>query len=774
MKKVISTLLIVFCFQTTFAQSWQWARQAGFSAANNEVLGTSISNTGDVFLCGYYQTTLNIGTATTLTVNFPGDYLDYVAKYNAAGVAQWVRNITGVVPDACAALDISSDAAGNCYVVYGHGYAFATPGSIFNYASSYGGFHYLKKINSTGADVWTQNPTFGTNSACTFESIKTDAAGNSYLTGAFTGTVTFGSITLTSPGVEDAFVVMYDNSGFVNYAVQATGGGGSIGHSIDVDANGYAVIVGEFQSGITFGTTSLTSNGQRDYFIARLDPLGNFIWAKSDGSAFNDELYGVAIDNPRIYVTGNFNDNFTMGSLAVNTHGGQDILVACTDTSGNELWAVANGGGSSDDIGYDIATDHNGGVYASGNYNGPATFGGTNLTGANGAYIVKYDIISIQQWVKKVVGTSMSASGKSVSASTNTEIAMGGSFCCYGSTIDFSGSNISLSPNGGPGNYGAGFYISKIGNCSMVANAGPDVSINCSDTIALSATGGSTYTWTPSTGLNTTSGANVLANPVVTTTYTVTASDSTGCSATDAITVTVTGGPLVSVTGDTTICIGLSTQLTASGASTYTWVPATGLNNATIANPIATPNDTTTYTVTGTDAFGCATSLPVTIIVNPLPAVPVITPNLNILTSTSAVGYQWNLNGGPISGATNQNYTVVQNGIYTVTVTDANGCERTSAPFLFTNVGVAELKSNIFIIAIPNPLTGDAEVVLSQTGKFNHPHLRITDASGRVVSDEDFSGNKLVIKKESINSGVYFYSLLDKERVIFSDKLVVK
>ncbi len=771
MNKLLLLAFLILLPSALLSQNWQWARQPQATAHNQEVLGTSVSYSGEVFVCGYYQTSLNIGTATTLTVNFPGDYLDFVGKYDAAGNALWLRNVTGVVPNACAALDISSDTLGNCYVSYGYGYAFGTPGSIFNYASSYGGFRYLKKINSAGADVWTVSPTVAANSACTIESIKTDKSGNSFITGTFGGSVTFGSITLTSPS-QSVFVVKYEPTGAVYYAVQGTGT--SIGHSIDVDENGFVVIGGEFESSLTLGTTTLNGNGLRDFFLARLDPNGNFIWASSDGSTGHDEIYGVAIDNPRIYLTGIFNDNFTFGSIAVNTHGGQDILVACTDTSGNELWAVANGGGSSDDIGYDIATDHIGGVYAAGNYLGPATFGSTNLTGGNGAYLVKYDIIGIQHWVKKVVGSALNASGRSLSANTNPEIVMGSSFCCYGSTLDFSGSNISLSSNGGPGNYGSGYYISKLGDCSLIADAGTDVSINCSDTVSLSATGGSTYSWSPPTGLNTTTGSTVLAYPVVTTIYIVTAGDSTGCSDTDTVTVTVTGGPVISVTGSTAVCLGESTQLQALGATTWLWSPATGLDNPNISNPVATPVDTTTYTVTGTDAFGCSSSMPVTIIVNPLPPVPVITANVSVLTSTPASGYQWNLNGGPITGATGQSHTVLVNGIYTVTVTDVNGCEETSAPYLFNSVGITDFGQTPFIMPVPNPLQHNTELILSPEHTWSSPTLIILDITGRKISEIPFVNGRITLMRDFLTSGCYVYQLSDKGTVLHAGKLIVE
>src|SRR5665811_2103186 len=56
--------------------------------------------------------------------------------------------------------------------------------------------------------------------------------------------------------------------------------------------------------------------------------------------------------------------------------------------------------------------------------------------------------------------------------------------------------------------------------------------------------------------------------------------------------------------GDT-LCLGKSTQFFASGASTYVWMPSTGLNNASIANPVATPTSTTNYRVVGKDDKSC-------------------------------------------------------------------------------------------------------------------------------------------------------------------------
>jgi hypothetical protein len=77
--------------------------------------------------------------------------------------------------------------------------------------------------------------------------------------------------------------------------------------------------------------------------------------------------------------------------------------------------------------------------------------------------------------------------------------------------------------------------------------------------------------------------------------------------------------PTVDAGVDETICDGESVTLTASGASTYAWSPATGITPTTGPTVTANPTSTTTYTVTGTDANGCVDTDTVDVIVNPTP-----------------------------------------------------------------------------------------------------------------------------------------------------------
>lgn len=116
------------------------------------------------------------------------------------------------------------------------------------------------------------------------------------------------------------------------------------------------------------------------------------------------------------------------------------------------------------------------------------------------------------------------------------------------------------------------------------------------DSATLSASGASSYTW--ETGSN---GQNIVVNPSATTTYTLVGSDLNGCSKTGSVTQFVNPLPLISITGnDTIVCPGDSVMLKVSGANSYTW--STLQNDSTI---IVNPSTSTTYSVNGTNSFGC-------------------------------------------------------------------------------------------------------------------------------------------------------------------------
>ncbi|MEJ8804490.1 T9SS type A sorting domain-containing protein [Pontibacter sp. H249] len=173
------------------------------------------------------------------------------------------------------------------------------------------------------------------------------------------------------------------------------------------------------------------------------------------------------------------------------------------------------------------------------------------------------------------------------------------------------------------------------------------------------------------------------------------------------------------------ICQGGEVQLsaTAAGATTFSWSPATGLSSATIANPIASPAQTTTYTVTATNADGCTATAQVTVTVNPLPAASITAEGatticqggsvmLNANTGSGITGYQWFRNGAEINGATGSSYSAGASGAYTVR-TSSGTCTKTSSPI---EISVTPAIANNIILQNQNICTGtSAQAIIGET-----------------------------------------------------------
>jgi len=173
--------------------------------------------------------------------------------------------------------------------------------------------------------------------------------------------------------------------------------------------------------------------------------------------------------------------------------------------------------------------------------------------------------------------------------------------------------------------------------------------------------------WSWSTG---STAQYILVTPSVTTNYTVTITDSYGCTGTAMCTVTVNQLPTPSISGSTIGCSSVS--LTATGGTTYLW---SGGNSPNSATNTFTSNGT--YTVTVTNSNNCSATVSATVTVNPLPT-PSIIPNgattfcsggsVQLIESVAGVSYNWS------NGATTNSINVTSGGSYSITITDNNGC----------------------------------------------------------------------------------------------------
>ena len=252
---------------------------------------------------------------------------------------------------------------------------------------------------------------------------------------------------------------------------------------------------------------------------------------------------------------------------------------------------------------------------------------------------------------------------------------------------------------------------------AVTVNAPPMVGLNpgfgniCSgQSITLNASGGTSYLWSPATGLSSATVASPVASPTTSTIYTVMVTNAAGCESTAQVTVNVRATPVLTVSGNSTICAGTSTTLSVSGAQTYVWSPSTGLNNPRSATPIASPTTTTTYTVTG-DNGGCTATGTVTVTVEPLPT-PSAGPDRVLCSGQSAqlgaapvagLIYSWSPGTGLSSTSSSQptitgtNTTATaRTTTYTITAVSATGCVGSSTvrvtvnPAVTANTGPAQ------------------------------------------------------------------------------------
>jgi hypothetical protein len=253
-----------------------------------------------------------------------------------------------------------------------------------------------------------------------------------------------------------------------------------------------------------------------------------------------------------------------------------------------------------------------------------------------------------------------------------------------------------------------------------VANAGPALTV-CSGVasgpLGTPALPGYTYSWSPATGLSSTTAAQptaTLSNATgapITATYTLTANNASGCTATSAVIITVSPAVVVNPGPVISFCSGtVSVPLGGSGGAiagyTYSWSPTTGLSNPNILNPTVTGTNTTgapiihTYTLTVTTAGGCVGSASVEVTINPAAVADAgpakaTCPNTPVAiggTPVASTTYAWSPATG-LSSTTALNPTVTLPNAttapimatYTLTATTANGCVSTGTVVVTVN-----------------------------------------------------------------------------------------
>lgn len=260
--------------------------------------------------------------------------------------------------------------------------------------------------------------------------------------------------------------------------------------------------------------------------------------------------------------------------------------------------------------------------------------------------------------------------------------------------------------------------------------------------------------------------------------------------------ITAVASPTVSVTpGASQTCGPVPVTLTATGATTYTWYPATGLNTTSGASVIANPTATTIYNVIGTTS-GCSDTaqvvVAVTNVTSSFTANPTVvdlktggTVNFTNTSSSNALFFNWNF-GDPAAGALNTStvknppaFTYTRTGTYTVTLIAASGsstgnCQQTSTfnVLVRNTTGLEEAYDNGMIKIYPNPAKSFLQVEVPERSAVTE--IQLTNAVGQVIASQKPVAGQARLNVSNLSNGIYFVRITNAEGSIIKKVSVMQ
>ena len=384
-----------------------------YAIGNISIYDMYFNSTGELFIAGNFRDTVDFDFGNGLhTLIAEGINDGFFAKIDANGNLIWVKQLSGKGNGGVSSLKINS--AGHIYISSGFKDTVDfDPGiGIYNLVSGcsnvgngYSDFA-IAKYDNNGDLIWAKS--IGSDTYETLGSIGIDNFGYIYAAGYFRATVDFdpgiGVFNLSPNGYSDVFLLKLDVNGDFVWVKKLGGSNTDFFSSININSN-HIYLTGNFKGISDFdpdtGVYNLTSFGDYDIFISKLDLSGNFVWAKQIGGTGYEKGTSIIDDNGEIYTTGQFKEtadfdpnnglfNLTASGTNINA---SDVFINKLDVNGNFLWTLQIGSGGTD-IGFELELDVSNSLYVSGSFQNTVDFdpgnGILNLTSSsNRSFICK-------------------------------------------------------------------------------------------------------------------------------------------------------------------------------------------------------------------------------------------------------------------------------------------------------------------------------------------------------------------------------------------------
>ena len=388
------------------APSWDRLRLLPASTGFSDAYTVALAADGSQYVAGRFSGTFALGNGVTVTAG-PGLAHLYLVKYSAAGVALWATALDAATPDV--ACQVAVDAAGNAYLA-GHFIDALSVGtttlSTTTSAASNAYDTFLVKYNAQGVLQWSRQGMAGrtgTAGTATLGDVATDASGNVIIVGNFITAIAFGGPSLAGTGI---FYYRFSPAGVLLQG-QVVSNSNAWVMSMALDGAGNAYLTGGFTGTVSLGAVSLTATGSQDALLCKLSPTGTVLWAQAvggPGQAFGTAVAADAAGNALMggYYGAVPNTPNAFGNLYVARFTPQGVRVFDQQT------AVVNSTGIGHTI-KSVAFDGRGGYYVAGSLQGTATFGATTLNTANYCvFVARYNDQNTPVWASQTTNATPS------------------------------------------------------------------------------------------------------------------------------------------------------------------------------------------------------------------------------------------------------------------------------------------------------------------------------------------------------------------------------
>ncbi|MBI4699655.1 MAG: hypothetical protein HY744_00570 [Deltaproteobacteria bacterium] len=416
----------------------KWSQAYGDSS-KQEARAVVADGSGNVVVAGHFYGTLKLGGDTLAS---EGNDDIFVAKLDQDGVPQWSKAAGDSSSQEARA--VATDSSGNVLIA-----------GFFGGSVNFGGQHlpsqggndiFVAKLGKDGKHLWSKS--FGDQGDQRAESVAAAGAGDVLVTGTFVGGLSFGGQYLQAQYYPDIFLVRFDKDGKHVWSKSFDLGykPGDV-RGVAVDPVGNVLVAGSFGGSLSFsgGGDVLTSKGESDIFVAKLDKDGNHVWSKRFGDAQQQYGLGVATDGAgNVVVTGNFDGTVSFGGQDLTSSGG-DVFVAKLDPDGNHLWSKRFGDASYQQAGA-VAADDAGNVFVAASFAGAVNLGGKDLQSAGGYDIVvaKLNPAGIHLWSRRF-GDAKSQYARSIATDGAGSAIIAGQL---DGTVNFGGNDLACAGGG--------------------------------------------------------------------------------------------------------------------------------------------------------------------------------------------------------------------------------------------------------------------------------------------------------------------------------------